>query len=91
MLKSHCLSGPHILSRIVVNQVSILLYKAQVPLGPGIECKDKIEGCVEHAAIEDYCKYNEEFMIKYCRKTCDLCRRKYIVRFFGVLATSFKW
>ncbi|CAB4019073.1 Hypothetical predicted protein [Paramuricea clavata] len=47
----------------------------QVPLGPGIECKDKIEGCAEHAAIEDYCKYNEEFMIKYCRKTCGLCRQ----------------
>ena len=39
-------------------------------------CKDDpdyADACPEHAAIENYCKDQEAFMKKHCRKSCGLC------------------
>ena len=47
----------------------------QVPVGPGVNCRDEIERCAEHAAIKDYCEYNSDFMSRYCRKSCQYCRQ----------------
>ena len=34
---------------------------------------DYADGCPKHAAIENYCKDQEEFMRKHCPKSCKFC------------------
>ena len=61
------------------NNITILFYVDETPTDLANKCVDELERCAEHAANEGYCQYNRKFMMIYCRKTCDLCRRKFLL------------
>ena len=44
---------------------------------------DYADGCPEHAAVDNYCKDQEDFMRKNCPKSCGFCEKGDCLNYFN--------